>query len=140
MRGAKGEDIADRLVEVAARVVKVVDALPQTPAGRTIGAQLLRCGTSPGANYEEARGAESRADFVHKIAVALKEMQETRYWLRLVSRAELIQSDRMDSLVDEVEQLCLILGKSAVTARSSNRVQPTVRSSNRAQPTVGGRL
>ena len=75
----KGDDIAARLVALAVRVVKIVDALPDTLAGRHVAGQLLRSGTSPGANYEEARGAESRRDFVHKVGIALKELQETRY-------------------------------------------------------------
>src|SRR5262249_54167809 len=69
--GMRGDDIAGRLVALAVRVVKIVDTLPETPAGKHVAGQLLRSGTSPGANYEEARGAESRRDFVHKIGVAL---------------------------------------------------------------------
>jgi len=67
----KGDDIAARLVALAVRVVKIVDALPDTLAGRHVAGQVLRSGTSPGANYEEARGAESRRDFLHKVGIAL---------------------------------------------------------------------
>jgi len=81
----KGDDIAARLVALAMSVVKIVDALPEALAGRHVAGQLLRSGTSPGANYEEARGAESRRDFLHKVGIALKELQETRYWLRVVA-------------------------------------------------------
>ena len=88
----KGDDIAARLVALAVRVVKIVDALPDTLAGRHVAGQLLRSGTSPGANYEEARGAESRRDFVHKVGIALKEIHETRYWLRVVAGAQLTRS------------------------------------------------
>jgi hypothetical protein len=70
----KGDDIAARLVALAVVVVKLVGALPDTPAGKHVAGQLLRSGTSPGANYEEARGAESRRDFVHKVGIALKEL------------------------------------------------------------------
>ena len=77
----KGDDIAARLVALAVTVVEIVDALPDTLAGRHVAGQLLRSGTSPSANYEEARGAESRRDFLHKLGIALKELQETRYWV-----------------------------------------------------------
>ena len=83
----KGDDIAERLVVLAVTVVKIVDGLPDTPAGKHVAGQLLRSGTSPGANYDEARGAESRRDFLHKVGIALKELQETRYWLRVVAGA-----------------------------------------------------
>lgn len=72
----KGDDIAERLVRLATGVVKLIDALPDTPAARHVAGQLLRSATSPGANYEEARGAESRRDFLHKLGIALKEIQE----------------------------------------------------------------
>jgi four helix bundle protein len=80
----KGDDIAARLVALAVDVVKIVDVLPDTLAGRHVAGQLLRSGTSPGANYEEARAAESRRDFLHKLGIVLKEIQETRYWLQKV--------------------------------------------------------
>lgn len=76
----KGDDLAERLIELAVRVLAVVDALPRTVAARHIANQLARSGTSAGANYEEARGAESRADFAHKLGVAWKEIRETLYW------------------------------------------------------------
>ena len=117
----KGDDIADRLVELAARVINVVDALPQKMTGKHIADQLLRSGASPGAHYEEARGAESRRDFVHKLGLALKESQETGYWLRVIARSKLVSSQRLDDLIDEVAQLCKILGKSKQTARSGRK-------------------
>ena len=69
----KGDDLADRLVEFAVQVIAIVDSLPKSSAGKHIGGQLLRSGTSPGANYEEARAAESKADFVHKLSIVHKE-------------------------------------------------------------------
>jgi len=77
----KGEDIAERLVNLAVRIVRLADALPETAAGRAICAQIVRSGTSAGANYEEARAAESKPDFAHKLGITLKELRETRYWL-----------------------------------------------------------
>lgn len=116
-RPVKGDDIADRLVELAVDVIRVVDALPQTAVGKHIADQLLRSGTSPGANYEEARGAESHRDFIHKLGITLKELQETHYWLRIVVRAKLVPED-LEHLVGEVDQLCRVIGKSRVTARA----------------------
>src|SRR5258708_39785980 len=115
----KGDDIAERLVMLAVRVIRLVDALPDTPAGRHIAGQLLRSGTSPGANYEEARGAESRRDFVHKIGISLKELQETRYWLRVVSGADLAKDDPTTEVLSEAEELCRIVGASQRTARAA---------------------
>lgn len=68
----KGDDLSERLLDFAARVLRLVDALPKNLIGRHIGGQLLRCGTSAGSNYEEARGGESRADFIHKLALSWK--------------------------------------------------------------------
>src|SRR5438309_551132 len=99
----KGDDIAMRLVALAVSVVKIVDALPDTPAGKHVAGQLLRSGTSPGANYEEARGAESRRDFVHKVGITLKELQETRYWLRVVAGANLAACNVLQQLLLEVD-------------------------------------
>jgi four helix bundle protein len=104
----KGDDIAARLVALARAVVTIVDALPEALAARHIGGQLLRCGTSPGANYEEARGAESRRDFLHKLGVALKELQETRYWLSVVDEAKLAPDRHAKSVLPAVEALCRI--------------------------------
>ena len=119
----KGDDIAARLVALAVCVVQIVGALPDTLAGRHVAGQLLRSGTSPGANYEEARGAESWRDFVHKVGIALKELQETRYWLRVVVGANLAPSDALQEVLPEVDALCRILGTSKRTA-SINRATP----------------
>jgi four helix bundle protein len=106
----RGDDIAARLVALAVSVVKIVDALPDTLVGRHIAAQLLRSGTSPGANYEEARGAESRRDFLHKVGIALKELHETRYWLRVVAGAHLAPGRALQEVLPEVDALGRILG------------------------------
>jgi four helix bundle protein len=115
----KGDDIAERLLDVAAAVLRLLPALRKHPAARRVVEQLERCAPAGGANYEEARGAESRADFVHKVRVALKEVRETRYWLRLAQRAALLDSPAtLATLVDETNQLVAILTASAKTART----------------------
>jgi four helix bundle protein len=125
-----GDDIADRHLEFAVRVGKVVDSLPDTRLGRHVASQLIRCGTSPPPNYEEGRAAESRADFVHKLAVCLKELRESSCWLRFIIKAELLPKSRLAPLHDECSQLCKIIGKSIGTAK---RKRPSNRASTRSE-------
>ena len=113
----KGDDIANRLLDFAVRVIRLGAALPKSPVGRHVAMQLVRSGTSPGANYEEGRGAESRADFIHKLAVTWKELREVSYWLRLIHRAELVKPKLVESMLDEAKQLVAIFSKSLETAR-----------------------
>lgn len=115
------EELADRLIVFAARVGKVVDDLPDTRLGRHIAGQLIRCATSPAPNYEEACAAESRADFIHKLSIALKELRESRCWLRLIIKAELLPESRMANLLDECCQLGNIIGQSVVTAKANQQ-------------------
>ena len=95
------EELSERLIAFAARIGKVVDALPDTRMGRHVAGQLVRCGTSPAPNYEEARAAESRADFIHKLGVCLKELRESQCWIRLIVRAELLPEHKMGELHEE---------------------------------------
>ena len=116
-------DLDERLLTYGARVIKLVESLPRTLAGRRIGDQQLRSATSAGANYEEARGAESRSDFVHKMQVALKELRESHYWLRLLMKAEILPVDRLADLLDEATQLRAILSKSVATTKGKAKVE-----------------
>lgn len=115
--GDKATELEERLIEFAVRVIKVADALPKSPAGKHISRQLLRSGTSPAPNYAEARGAESNADFVHKLKIALKELNESSVWLRMICRAELMKTELLNDLIDENQQLCRILNASVKTAK-----------------------
>jgi four helix bundle protein len=120
--------LADRLLDFSAHVGKVVDALPpRKRLSNHIASQLVRCGTAPGSHYEEGCAAESRADFVHKLRLALKELRESRYWLRLIAHSALVSQARLTTLLDECDQLCNILAKSIITAKSNAR-QPGPRS------------
>ena len=114
-----GRDLDDRLLIFGARVLRLVGALPRAVAGRHIGTQLLRSATSIGANYEEAQAAESAADFVHKLQVALKEARETNYWLRLIHAARLLPPPKLAGLLDESSQLNAILAKSVARAKGT---------------------
>jgi four helix bundle protein len=113
----KPEQLSDRLLDFAVEVIKIADALPNTAAGRHVAGQLVRAGTSCGSNYEEACGAESRSDFVHKMSIVLKELKESRFWLRLISRTKKLPSDRTEPVLDECQQLCAIVAKSILTAK-----------------------
>ncbi len=120
MNGKMNSDqLAERLLDFAARIGKVVDALPETRLGKHIAGQLVRCGTSPAPNYEEGCAAESRKDFIHKLRICLKELRESRCWLRLIVKAELLPEMKLKELLDEANQLCNIVGQSIVTARKN---------------------
>jgi four helix bundle protein len=120
MRDEKlADELEDRLIDFAVRIIKVADALPKTKAGKHVSDQLLRCGTAAAPHYAEARGSESRADFVHKLKIALKELNESSVWLRIVCRAELIRPDLLTGLLDENQQLCRIFNASVTTAKSN---------------------
>lgn len=110
--------LSERLWDFAVRIGKVVDALPETRLGRHVASQLVRCGTASAPNYDEGCAAESRADFVHKLGIALKEMKETRGWLRFIVKANLLLAKRIDPIRTEAEELAKILAKSILTASS----------------------
>jgi four helix bundle protein len=116
-----GDDLAQRLVEFAARIGKVVDALPDTRLGRHIAGQLVRCGTAGAPNYAEARGAESRKDFIHKLGICQKELRESQCWLDLIVHADLLPDYRLASLLDESDQLIAIIVKSIATAKTGKQ-------------------
>jgi four helix bundle protein len=115
------QELSDRLWQFAARIAKVVDALPDTRVGRHVAGQIVRSGIAAAPNYDEARSGESRADFVHKVNVALKELVETRGWLKFIILAGLLPARRIAVLVDECDQLCRILGRSIATAKAARK-------------------
>ncbi len=117
------DELSERLLNFAARVGKVVDALPETRLGRHIAGQLVRCATSPAPNYEEAYAGESRADFVHKLQIAPKELRESRCWIRLIIASELLPQARLADILDEVNQLARIVAQSVVTTKAQK--EPT---------------
>ena len=114
----KGEDISQRLRAFARRVKALVGEFPDDVGGRHIARQLFRSGTSGGANYEEARGAESRKDFAHKCSIAAKELRESAYWLSLIDDDELGGRHNLVALQKEADELIAILTASAKTAKA----------------------
>ena len=117
---ARRYDLEDRLLQFAARVIKLTDSLPSSRAGNHVAGQLLRSGTSPLPNHGEAEAAESRNDFIHKMLVCLKELRESRRWLRLVICVPMIDPvSRVEPLVSECEELIRIFFVSVRTARGN---------------------
>lgn len=115
---AEKYDLEERLIDFAVRVIRLAELLPKTIVGVHILGQITRSGTSPAPNYGEAQSAESRADFVHKLKIVLKELRETRVWLLMIQRAELISPlAKLEPLLQEANELISIFVRSVKTAR-----------------------
>ena len=115
----KEYDLEDRLINFAVLMIDIVEALPNTRASNHIAGQLVRSGTSPASNYGEAQSAESRKDFIHKMKIALKELRETRVWLRIILKKSFIKpSTQVELGFSECQELIRIFAKSILTAES----------------------
>jgi len=113
-------DLKERLLNYSVRVVKLCQALERSLVTEHIAKQLLRCGTSPMANYAEASQAESSKDFVHKLGICLKELQESELWILLIQRAKLVShEERLKPILGESSELLKILAASRRTARKN---------------------
>ena len=110
--------LEDRLIDFAADIINVVEALPSSKAGNHIANQLIRSGTSPAPNYGEARSAESRRDFVHKLKISLKELRETLIWLRIIARKRLAEPLDLTPHLTECNELIAIFVSSIMTAEN----------------------
>lgn len=111
-------DLEDRLIDFAVMALNVSENLPRTQTGLHIAGQLSRSGTSPAANYGEAQSAESRKDFIHKLKVSIKELKETRIWLKISMRKNYSERVPVEPVLEECQELIRILGKSISTAES----------------------
>jgi len=117
MKENKTYDLEERLIDFAVRIIKTAESLPKNKVGNHISGQLIRSGTSPAPNYGEAQSAESRADFIHKMKISLKELRETRIWLLMIKRADLIKPvSKLEPLIDESNQLISIFVSCVKTA------------------------
>jgi len=112
------DELEERLIDFAVRIIQLVERLPRTSAGRHVAGQILRSGTSPAPNYGEARGAESRADFIHKLKIVVKELNETKVWLLIIERSRMLPPCELVDLIQENGDLCRIFSKSLKTARA----------------------
>lgn len=114
---SKKIDITVRTFEFALGILKLADELSKnSSSARVLSNQLLRAGTSIGANVEEAQAAESKADFIHKYKIALKEARETKYWLRLLLASNMAKNINLDSLTKESDEICRIIAKITINA------------------------
>lgn len=102
------QDLRDRTEEFALRIIKMFSTLPKSAVPQVLGRQVLRSGTSVGANYREASRARSKAEFISKVGDCLKEIDETEYWLGLLVRSGTVKADQMENLLDETNQLVAI--------------------------------
>jgi four helix bundle protein len=119
----KADALEERLIDFAVAIVPLADQLGASFVSRNIAAQLVRSASSPAANYAEARSAESRADFIHKLGVAIKELNETSVWLRITTRARLLPPALLAEVTVECIELQRVLGASIRTAclRAANK-------------------
>jgi len=118
MKKERQYDLQDRLIDFSVRIIKLSEALPDTKAGKHVSTQILRSGTSAAPNYGEAQSAESNADFVHKLKIALKELRETEIWLKVIAKAEMIKpASQLAPLLQETDELIAILFTSIETAK-----------------------
>jgi four helix bundle protein len=114
-------DLEERLLDYSARIIRLVERLPNTRAGNHVAGQLLRSGTSPLPNHGEAQAAESAKDFVHKLRICLKELRESYRWLRLVQTVPLLPPKRVAPLVNETDELIRIFVTSIRTAAQKRK-------------------
>ena len=106
--GGENQDLYDRTKQFAIRIVRLYVKMPKSAEAQVIGRQMLRAGTSVGAQYREARRAKSNADLISKIEGALQELDETAYWLELLGETDIMPSDRLKPLRDEANELIAI--------------------------------
>src|SRR5437868_11802415 len=113
-------DLRERTLQFSLSVLRLGASLPETPEGRVVRGQLIRCGTSPGAQYREACRARSPAEFISKMESATQELDESTYWLELLQEAELVEERLLTDLHAEADQLIAIFVTSAKTAKQGD--------------------
>ncbi len=115
-------DLEERTTAFGSAIIRFVDRLPNTVAGRHMGGQLIRCGTAPAFHYGESQSAESPKDFIHTIRIAHKELKESRSNIRMMKGAELLPTtdEGMNWLLQELEELIKIFGKILATAKNNH--------------------
>ena len=119
---AENRDIVERTFDFSIRIVKLAQHMSKdSTCNRILARQILRAGTSIGANVEEAKGGQSRADFIHKYSIALKEARETNYWLRLLVASEIVNKQKLLDLVTESEEIKNIIAKIIINSRKGNQ-------------------
>ena len=117
----RAHELQERVLNFSVEVGRITTKFPRSPLGLHLSRQLLRCGTSPAPNYAEAQAAESRQDFIHKMRICLKELRETKVWLQMSKRLELLKSEELASVEQECGELVAIFTKSVLTATKGAR-------------------
>ena len=117
------EDLSNRLMLFAVSIAELVDELPDSKLGRQVEFQLVKCGTSPGANYEECCAASTKRDFLHKPVICQKELREAGFWLRFTFQAKLLLRARIAAISDECEQLTRIFASSILTVKRKHHLK-----------------
>jgi four helix bundle protein len=112
-------DLRVRTKDFALRMIRMFCALPKRTEAQVLGKQVLRSGTSVGANYREAQRARSKAEFIAKIGDCLKELDETSYWLELLAASDIVPAEKLDALRDECEQLLAIFTTISKNSKSN---------------------
>ena len=115
------ELLKERTQNLALRIIKLVESLPNTQTAHIVGKQLLRCGTSVGANYRAACRGRSRADFISKLGIVEEEADEAIYWIEILIKSDLVKQSKVENLLDETRQILAIVISSINTARGGKR-------------------
>jgi four helix bundle protein len=115
----KGENIKDRTMNFALRVMNMVAVMPNGNASKVLSGQVIRSVSSAGANYRAACRSKSRRDFVHKLKIVEEELDETLYWLELIRDCEIFPLEKLSPLINENNELLSIIVKSIITAKSN---------------------
>lgn len=115
----KRNNLLERFFNFAIEIIKMATLLPKTPAGFAIASQVIRSGTSIGANCEEAQDAISRKEFLKTLNISLKEAKETRYWLRIIKETELLQREKLDDILKENNEIIAIFTASVKKLKKS---------------------
>lgn len=123
----KKEELQKRTKQFAIRIIALIDELPNTKAGHTIGNQIVRSGTSVAANYRTACRARSEADFISKITVVEEECDETLFWLELIEETNLLKKEKVQDLQKETDELTAIFTASGKTARQNKNPKSYIR-------------
>ena len=116
-------DLQERMINFAVRIIKMVDSMPNSISGTAIARQIVRSGTSPSANYRAACIAKSDKDFVNKLKMVEEELDETSHWLTLIMRSEMMKPSRIRPLHQECCELLSIIVKSIVTTKNRMKTE-----------------
>lgn len=114
------EELKARTKKFALMIIELVEELPNSQVGRSIGSQIVRSGTSVAANYRAACRARSNADFISKITIVEEECDETLFWLELIAEADLLKKEKFQGILMEADELTAIFTASGKTARQNN--------------------